>query len=564
MMQIGYNLKRAIDSVPWPLVLIIAFGIVFAFSFTPVYIHPDSAQSIFFHALGRDFNISYPYAPYTAGMDLFLSVLPPHEPLVRIMAALICALSAFLATILAFHLSIRLLGEKVTGNFKTTYYLLALIAMPELFYHILFYQTSSMALCFFCCSHLLIRKTLRSSTGPGFSVLSRILVAGLLFGAGVTFRWNMATYILFILADCLTMPEAPRRSKIAGLGAYFGLTVLSSFGFIIIVAAIVYHIYNPLEIIAVLGQTSGNLTDLISGVTGQGIIKYAIRSILNVSPLISPAALLLAIVGLFNLSQKPLRIVLLSVTSIMSVLPWAISGTPKFLTTFFPFLFMLIIFGSRKIFETGSAFQVYGTIALALIPWFIGIKYVEQNTLWGPGFEYRAFNSPRPKKPFPITLGAGSAYGTFEGPRPIGGHAYVLFGEWRKVALERENERHAIVDRAIKENLPILTMAYSHANLSNYCLALGYKCVGKSLTSKWNATVFKFQKGNDSLIITFRAWEDAGSSGIYRMVADLEHGKAIINGYERTMRFLGLDRPDLLTYSSKLSAIVDGAVLARH
>jgi len=65
------------------------------------------------------------------------------------------------------------------------------------------------------------------------------------------------------------------------------------------------------------------------------------------------------------------------------------------------------------------------------------------------------------------------------------------------------------------------------------------------------------------LIITFRAWEDAGSSGIYRMMADLEHGKAIITGYERTMRFLGIDRPDLLTYSSKFSAIIDGNDMGR-
>ena len=79
-MQFVYNLKRAVDSVPWYWALIISFGVVFAFSFTPVYIHPDSAQSILFHALGRNFNVSYPYAPYTAGMDLLLSVLPLANP----------------------------------------------------------------------------------------------------------------------------------------------------------------------------------------------------------------------------------------------------------------------------------------------------------------------------------------------------------------------------------------------------------------------------------------------------------------------------------------------------
>jgi hypothetical protein len=289
---------------------------------------------------------------------------------------------------------------------------------------------------------------------------------------------------------------------------------------------------------------------------------------LTISSLLTPVALLLIIFGITVWRKKTGRFALLTITAVGSVSLWAISGTPRHIVAAFPFIFMLVIAGSQKVSAWKRPYMTLLFAIVAILPWLIGVKYAKQNTLWGPGFEYRAYTTSLFKGKAALWFNGGSAFGTYLGPRPIGGHAYVLFGEWRKLLRERDHEREAIVKRAAKEKLPILTTAYSHGSLSEHCFALGYTCVYSSKPAylmtaadtmrKWKEQALIFRNNRaDSLTIMFREWNGDPDERMLSLFADLIPHRALVTGYESTMRYFGFYNHGLTEYNSKISMVVD-------
>jgi|GEM_PF-2242145 hypothetical protein len=568
-MNISLFVLKSINKIPWQLSIVLAFLFVYVFSFTPIMTGSDDSQGLLYHLMGRNLSFEFPYAVYQSGWDFILGFLPPVDSLLRIFSIAFTAISTVLMVLAGFYLASCLIGEKKAVQLTTGQVLFALLAMPELFYFGLVFQTASISLCIMVCAHLLVRKILMQADLQKTKAVFLIISTGVLFAIGTTFRWNTAVYILFIFADCITMNEGVRRGlRMYYLGVFGFISILASLVLCQLTLDVVYHIHNPSNPLTIFKAIIISTHYTFTFGTKPAIVPFVARALLTISSLLTPVALLLIILGTVVWRKKTPRFVLLTIAALGSVSFWAISGTPRHIVGAFPFIFMLVIAGSQKVSAWKRPYLTVLFIIAAILPWLIGVKYVKKNTLWGPGFEYRAYTSLSFEGKPALWLDGGSAFGTYLGPRPMGGHAYVLFGEWRKLLKERDHERDEIVKRAVKDTLPILTMAYSHGAVSEHCFAQGYTCVysskpGYLMTAadtmpKWKERVLIFRNNHaDSLTIICRVWDGDPDERMLSLFADLVPHRALVTGYESTMRYFGFHHQDLTEYNSKISIVVD-------
>src|SRR5690606_32991460 len=96
------------------LILVPVFCIIYIFSLTFLYVGGDDAYSVMYHALGRNPAIERSYGPYQAMMDVWLSVLPANETVVRMVAISLHAVFGFIFPILIIKLlrSYRLVSRE--------------------------------------------------------------------------------------------------------------------------------------------------------------------------------------------------------------------------------------------------------------------------------------------------------------------------------------------------------------------------------------------------------------------------------------------------------------------
>ncbi len=455
--------QMCIIATHYATVIVLTFLIVYACSLTFVYVEGDDASSIAYHALGRNLAVQAPYSPYQGMMDVLLGMLPANERLLRTAAISVTAVGAIAAFTLVFSLAFQWLSH--FNRSRQTYTAIAiLVAVPEVFYFGLVYTPSVVGLFFVLTAHCLARYHL---TRDGEFDLSRFKrntifwLSALMFGVGTACRWDIGLYGLVIVAD-LILSENPdgRLAKVERRRIVYGVAWgcwAASAAF----AAIAFSGYGIGHFVAVF--------DLSQREVSREISWFAILG--SAQTFFTPAFSLFLITGLWSFIRGRRKLFIIVLVGVVPIIPFMLTR-PKILLASLPVLFLCAAEGLNVIWNTKryvkQVFLIRAAVLLILItPWFIGINVETKDSTWGPGFDVSPYNksSAVPSEHGIVSgrvwghkvtvnrvyavLGGGFAVHTPEGPRPIGGHAAVLFGGgWRALVTKMGRDRLEAIERA--------------------------------------------------------------------------------------------------------------------
>lgn len=551
----------------WVLISMFLFWIVYQFSGTFVYIDGDDATSIAYHVMGRDSTMQEPYSPYHGMMDKMLSLLPAKEELVRTVAFGATRLATVLMYILILLLvfkQLRYSNVNLPFSWQAIAATALLFAAPELLFFGLVYAPTMIAMCLVLCSHLLLYWLHYQQDVTSRQQIWGYVLSIVIFGFGVSFRWNVAAYGIIIAASILTMQsDQPLKNRLpnalgwlffAGLSSFFMIN-LSGYGFRDFLAKFETVLY-------VLNQ-AGTLSPESTAST----MEVLMRTALTLTPLFTPIFALLIMLGLAKLIKEKSGLLGIIVAGLLSILPWLRSGVPKFIITALPVLILLFMVGLTMIIEFAKDKNkkniIYTLICIGLLlPWLVGIQIEREGTAWGPGFQLKSFDYKETEgtdiKPI---LGPGMAFPTPEGVRPLYGYAYVLFREWKSFNESGTEERKLLVDTALQNSIPLVTTSWSPDYYLNDLYARGYKTsdpydriIGDGFFSER-----RFENLNRQTIsILYVEVEGEDVSILIEELALTSPSKEfVLTGYPRTMRDLYEAYPNALQKLGPTSAIID-------
>lgn len=464
--------KNAFEKWFYAFPIIIIWAAVYAGALTFVYIEGDDATTVVYHALGRNPELQLPYSPYHGMMDIFLRLFPADESIVRHAAMTISAISAVLFFVLLLRLIAEWLPEKINDGqiFWIGFFLL--LGSPEIFYFGLVYTPSITAMCFALAAHLLIRngcKSLLQSTAIDARSATFFLLSAALFGIGIACRWDIGVYLLVIITDLfwgvgLGAPPQSLKKNLA-FTLLWAITAGAA-----VIAAIYFSGYGAEEIFTTLVLANREVTDTKSWFSIFGAFQT----------LITPAFLIFFAVGLRLFVRGDWRLAVLSLIGMLPVVAYLFSREPKMILPALPGLFLAAAAGAGRLWF-GNRESKYLRLKRVLIvcalaiPWFAGVRVYSDETVWGPGFEIRDAKSSAGAqdsagvvssriaernvsiKNLKPALTAGFAVPTAEGSRPLGGHAFVLFGgAWRNLMNKLDDERRQTLARAVAEKLTVV------------------------------------------------------------------------------------------------------------
>ena len=431
------------------LAVVLLFGLVYACSLAFVYVEGDDASSAAYHAAGRLEAIQPPYAEYQSGADLLLRLLPSHEPTLRVTAIAVSAAAMAMCVVLMAMLASDLLSA--TGeSLKSQWPLVLLLAMPEFFYLGLVYQPSAIGMCCMLLSHLMLRRELRDTPS-----LMRLLLAAALFGVGASFRWSLVLYGWLILCDWILEVGRPRAT---GWGSH----VLRA-AHAVLWGCVALTVW--LAVLRASGYGAGHVYSFLEFTRAWAAYRLKWQVLLTADlALLTPAAILLIVLGLVFLARTQRRTALFVCAGTIPAIPY-LTFWPKELIWFFPILVLCVLAGYVAIVKwrmrsrLGWLIQT-GLIVLLLIPWVVGIRATAGDAAWGPGFELQPYDRPSAGHDvLALRIGSGAAVSTPEGPRPLWGHGAVLLGgNWRRLAHQLAADSLSVVRTALDGGLPILVM----------------------------------------------------------------------------------------------------------
>jgi hypothetical protein len=499
------------------------FALVYARSLTFTYIEGDDATSVAYHAFGRLRAVQPPYSAYQCGMDAILGLLPANEAILRVSAML---LSALAAPVLVFL--IVALAYDWAGNFIAIPWPLAALivplAAPELIYLGLLYTPALVALSAAIGAHLMVRRS-----GPG---QVKFWASAALFGAGVACRWDILAYGAIVAADLWLIRRDRFRTAFvwgaAAIAAWLGAIWLNGYG-----------LGTVLKTLRSAGPVEGYPGPMVAAAT--------------VQTLATPALVLLAAIGFVRLAKRrhPLAlVVLLGMALTARYLPL---GVPKWFLVAVPGVVACALIGFSALWPARRA----ALVPILAAPWLIGIHTLSGDSAYGPGFEVRPFD--RPLQSASLTrpvLGAGALVPTSEGPRPLGGHAYVLLGGgWRRVARQSSDDLHAAVQQAVAQHLPLLQdngQGYTVATLAG---------MGFITRDPWNRDVRTLVSADGAArvrVLHLRDREVLFSPAGERQVEALAGSPRVVAyAYTSTLRRLYRIAPGALEPLGRTAAILD-------
>jgi hypothetical protein len=374
-----------IMNLNWLFVVIAFFSLVFFRSLEFLYVEGDDAYSIAYHVMGRNEGIQGYYSSYQKMMDVVLSILTPDESFLRHSALIITAIF----TIITFSLILFLVkdwtkNEKLPPFWVTT--LAVMLAVPEIFYFGLVYSPTLVGFSFIISSHLLIHSVAKENSGLDFHNkrhLMWFLVSVALFGLGVSFRWNLGSYVVVIFVELLNIRPGNCFEKrriiiacswgIAGFLASVLMIRLSGVKF----SSLTYQLTTASDVAALAGNLSNtNVSQWIS-------------SILSMSPMITPGFGLITVIGLYHIIRNRNMLWVTIISGLVIALPWVKSGNPKFLIVALPALIAGFCIGFSFVWrENESTVRTYLsrflTVIVLIVPWVIGVQAVLPGNAWGP------------------------------------------------------------------------------------------------------------------------------------------------------------------------------------
>jgi hypothetical protein len=426
-------------------VIAACFLLVYARSLTFVYIEGDDATSVAYHALGRLRQVQPPYSAYQGMMDAILRLLPAEEHIVRVTAMSLTAIAAPILVFLIVLLAYEWAGDVIRIG-KPLAALVTLLAAPELIYLGLVYTPALVGLSAAIGAHLMVRRAARAE--PGFRIARTpwFWASVALFGAGVACRWDILAYGAIVASDLWMGPglaPAPRGRRFAG-AVLWGTAALSAW-----LAAISLN-GSGVEVIMKTLTTAGPLESYSGPVVAAA----------HMQTLATPALILTAAFGFALLARRRNSAALLVLLGVVLTARYIPLGVPKWFLLAVPGLTVCALAGFAALWGTRSftALVRVGLIACLAAPWLIGLQTLSGDSAYGPGFEARPFDRPtRSGSVFRLAPAAGALVPTSEGPRPVGGHAYVLLGgAWRRIVGDGSDRLGAAAQLAAERGLPIL------------------------------------------------------------------------------------------------------------
>lgn len=548
--------------LPWWLVILAAFGVVYACSFTPVYVEGDDARSIAYHALGRVGDLEPPYAYYQSGADLLLRVFPPDEPVLRGVSIALTSVAMVVFSMLVLLLVFDLMGRHGVRH-RERLALVVILAIPELFYLGLVYDPSVIGMCFALGAHLVIRRALRNQEAParqaGPRSWAQSAAAAALLGLAGAFRWSLVLYGWIIFCDWVL---GVGRQPTHGLRGYLNRCLsASAWG---LMAAIVW-----------LGALA------LSGYGSDAIIQYyrfvlewsAYRSAWQVwlaadLALATPALAALCVLGAGCWLRERSNLLPFAVLAALPAFP-AFSFWPKVLLWIFPILILLLAAGYVACYERnrhggwGKSLQI-GVGVLLVIPWMVGLQMTSGESAWGPGFEVRPFDRTGVIEPLRATIWrAGSAVPTPEGPRPLWGHAGTLVGgAWRRFTSEAAEERKTVVRIAVTDGLPIIVLQGETGYVVTELARLGFTTSDGFMANREDPwlSMRRFTRGNQSVLLLKLRPQPAGffkdGHRIQEVIEQVGHDEVVVTSYPGSLRALFKVAPSSMRKLGPSSAVV--------
>jgi hypothetical protein len=210
-------------------------------------------------------------------------------------------------------------------------------------------------------------------------------------------------------------------------------------------------------------------------------------------------------------------------------------------------------------------------VSLLLLQWLVGIQVTNKGSAYGPGFEVQPYDRTEVSgTTFRASIGAGAAFPTPEGFRPIFGHAYVLFGGlWREICLEQTNEYEDVITKSLDEKIPILVTLYPQTLVINLLIEQHYTTRDPqshvyALNPLFTERRFAGANGN-TIVILDRRIQAEGSMQDFREIASLSGSskRVIIVGYPRTVQSIYQLAPETLTKIGPTTAVLDLELLER-
>jgi hypothetical protein len=550
----------------WFLPAFTAYILIFWRSLVFIYIEGDDATSIAYHLLERNTYLQLPYSPYQGMMDTVMSLLPAQEQVLRVTGM---GLSAIAGICFGYLLS-RLVFEwnrDIPAGARPIIPLLILFCAPELLYLCLSYKPALLAIDLLICAHLVLR------TIPPFNLNSTrnrvlFLISLVLFGVGVSFRWNTIVYGAVIAADLFfILGKATDRKQSALLCGGWGLSAL-----FFSLAAIFLSNLNVLDI----SHAVSTMQSVLNQVGTDGSNAY-LSMLLALSPLFTPGMVIAAVVGFGLLIYRKDRMWIVVAAGLLGVLPFIRSGSPKNLITFIPELALCFSVGISAIWNFGRSTwknAAARTVILTVIfvPWVIGVRAVWGDTAWGPAFELKPYDRPENEaNQFYPVIGTGSAFPTPGIPRPIYGYFDNLFGGPLKYLEQTlSDERSRVVDTAISENLPIVMTGWTPDYFVIELYKRGYVTTDFAYKESTAASGFFDRHFTDmaghSALLIHNEVSDRDGEVIARKLEPLgsKFGKVILMGYPGSMRALYFYCPNAMTSLGAKSAVVDLHALGKN
>lgn len=429
------------------------------------YVEGDDARTILYHVFGRDASFQPPYSPYHSMFDTVLSLMfTQNETTLRVFGIMISFLSSLTVVV-----CIAKICETVFKDYKfqVSWFLLLLpFVIPEMLFSGLIINPTNISFAIVLVSHLFLIQYFKESK------LKYIVLAILIFGFGVSFRWSSGFYIFVLFGHFIFTNSDSLKTLISVNRLKKSLLIFPFF----VLSVIVW--------VQVSGYSLVDIYDVF--VHSSDYLEAKELSLLAVSAtaisFVTPAVGVLLILGIVDCikTKKFFPLALLS----MSILPYFYLGLIpmyKYMITIVLPLVIVLAYGFISIKRKTLKYAVY---AIIVVPWFIGLQ-IKSNTAWGPGFEVRAINNVKINtnnfnpdkstsiKDVKVVIGSGMAMPTSEGPRPLFGFGKVILHDWNQFVTINNKERESAVNYAIENNCNIL-QDVNHSFITSKLCELNY------------------------------------------------------------------------------------------
>ncbi len=432
----------------------------------------DDGHTLGYHAMGRDETIQRSYGAYDSMCDFLLGLLPANYT--WLMGAMVGGTILASFTILYFSGNLLKRWFSLNNSEIAIAQLLFLVSMPEFLYMGFSFKSVYISLAIILASASLQFNNISSKTNLFF--------AAMLFGLGVSFRWNMLMMGAPLVAMfCWELKGKENWSTTIFYTLFWGILALVSSLFFVYLSG-----YPPERIAKIYawGKEYAEKTDF-----------QLIARVGDLSLFFTPATALSFVLGILFLithTRYLVKVVVLFLTTFIAVAAISLAPSFKFLAPLWISFIALFAFAVKYYFISPSPLSQKiqaGSILFAIvINWFIGVQINTPSSNWGPGLS--AKDSLEDMSIFSKNLGTdnrfkfsnvkvgffdGFALPTSEGYRPLYGHAYaLLFGKLKQLDEKLNMESENVLKRATNTNSIIYQDRINPYLLASY-LRNGYQ-----------------------------------------------------------------------------------------